>query len=198
MVINEELLLRMGASIIKFNQSEIIFSQGNYPNFYYQIKKGEVKLNNYNEDGKEFIQNIFTLGHSFAESLLFINKPYPMNAVALTDCEIIRLSKDHFLRLLELYPKVSLQLNKYLSDRLYYKYIMLKNNSSLNPQTRLSGLLDYLKSFQENKSEYSFEIPLTRQQLASLTGLCVETAIRTIKNMERRKMLKIKNRKIYY
>ncbi|HIB8182193.1 TPA: Crp/Fnr family transcriptional regulator [Elizabethkingia anophelis] len=198
MVINEELLLRMGASIIKFNQSEIIFSQDNYPNFYYQIKKGEVKLNNYNEDGKEFIQNIFARGQSFAESLLFINKPYPMNAVALTDCEIIRLSKDNFLHLLELYPEISLKLNKYLSDRLYYKYIMLKNNSSPNPQTRLSGLLDYLKSFQEDKNEYSFQIPLTRQQLASLTGLCVETAIRTIKIMERRKLLKIKNRKIYY
>ncbi|WP_228459647.1 helix-turn-helix domain-containing protein [Chryseobacterium bernardetii] len=41
-------------------------------------------------------------------------------------------------------------------------------------------------------------IPLTRQQMASLTGLCVETAIRTIKHMEKEKILKIENRKILY
>lgn len=34
--------------------------------------------------------------------------------------------------------------------------------------------------------------------MASLTGLCVETAIRTIKGMEKDKIVKIKDRKILY
>ncbi|WP_418123738.1 helix-turn-helix domain-containing protein [Chryseobacterium sp. PTM-20240506] len=58
--------------------------------------------------------------------------------------------------------------------------------------------MDYLKSYDENKTPYSFQIPLTRQQLASLTGLRVETVIRVIKNMEKENELKIVNRKIFY
>jgi CRP-like cAMP-binding protein len=42
------------------------------------------------------------------------------------------------------------------------------------------------------------QIPLTRQQLASFTGLSVETVIRSIKNMEKNGVLKIQNRKIWY
>jgi CRP-like cAMP-binding protein len=75
---------------------------------------------------------------------------------------------------------------------------MMLNISSQNPSIRLKGLMDYLKSFQDDVTPYSFMIPLTRQQMASLTGLCVETAIRTIKHMEKDKILRIENRKILY
>ncbi|WP_262891347.1 helix-turn-helix domain-containing protein [Epilithonimonas arachidiradicis] len=37
-----------------------------------------------------------------------------------------------------------------------------------------------------------------RQQMANLTGLCVETTIRTLKAMEKKNLLKIRNRKILY
>ncbi|WP_276875626.1 helix-turn-helix domain-containing protein [Chryseobacterium joostei] len=58
--------------------------------------------------------------------------------------------------------------------------------------------MDYLKSFAIDQKQYSFKVPLTRQQMAGLTGLCVETTIRTIKGMERAMMLRIKDRKIMY
>ena len=89
-------------------------------------------------------------------------------------------------------------MNKTLSQKLYFKLIMAQNLSSQNPTAKLKVLMDYLKSFQENQSPYSFMIPLTRQQMANLTGLCVETAIRTIKVMEKNKIVKIKDRKILY
>lgn len=59
-------------------------------------------------------------------------------------------------------------------------------------------MLDYHKSFDHNQEQFSFEVPLTRQQLASMTGLRVETVIRTIKKMEQQNIVKIINRKIYY
>ncbi len=91
-----------------------------------------------------------------------------------------------------------MEISSFLSQRLYYKFIMMLNISSQNPTIRLKGLMDYLKSFQDDVRPYSFMVPLTRQQMASLTGLCVETAIRTIKHMEKDKILKIENRKILY
>jgi CRP-like cAMP-binding protein len=198
MVIKEEILHSVGAVTRRYRPSEIIFNEGDVPKYYYQIITGNVKLNNYNDDGKEIIQTLLEEGQSIGESLLFMDKPYPMNAVALTECNIIRLPRSVFLDLMKLYPDLCLNMNKILSQRLYFKIIMTQNLSSQNPTAKLKGLMDYLKSFQKEQSPYSFLIPLTRQQMASLTGLCVETAIRTIKMMERNKMVKIENRKILY
>jgi uncharacterized membrane protein (UPF0182 family) len=33
------------------------------------------------------------------------------------------------------------------------------------------GVLDYHKSFYEDQSKYSYEVPLTRQQIAAITAL---------------------------
>ncbi|STC97609.1 Uncharacterised protein [Chryseobacterium carnipullorum] len=67
---------------------------------------------------------------------------------------------------------------------------MLYNLSFQNPMLKLKQLMDYFKSYCEDKTQYSFQIPLTRQQLASLTGLRVETVIRAVKSMEKDKILK--------
>ncbi|WP_292010084.1 Crp/Fnr family transcriptional regulator [Chryseobacterium sp.] len=198
MVINEEILYSMGAEIKKFSPTELIFREGDLPSFYFQIIKGEVKLNSYNEEGKELIQNILGNGQCIGESLLFMDKPSPMNAIALNHCTILKLSKFDFFRLLKYYPDICMDINKCISQRLYFKLIMAQTIHSQNPAAKLKVLLDYLKSFQKEKKAFSFQIPLTRQQIASLTGICVETAIRTIKSMERDHMLKIINQKIMY
>lgn len=121
-----------------------------------------------------------------------------MNAEVITECTVLRLHKSIFFNLLQQSPELWLEVSSFLSQRLYYKFIMMQSLSSQNPSIRLRGLMDYLKSFQQDLSPYSFLVPLTRQQMASLTGLCVETAIRTIKHMERDKILRIENRKILY
>jgi CRP-like cAMP-binding protein len=195
MVIEEKLLYSMGASVKTYEPAEIIFKEGDWPAFYYQIIQGEVKLNNYNEEGKESIQIMVEDGQSIGESLLFMEKFYPMNAVAITECEILRLSRRAFLDLLREDAEVSYEMNKCLSQRLYYKLIMTQNIASQNPVQKLMALMDYLKSFAKDQQQYSFKVPLTRQQMA---GLCVETTIRTIKGMERDSILKIEDRKILY
>ncbi len=198
MVIDENILYSAGAEIRHYKPSEYLFNEGEPPIYYYQIIQGEVKLNNYNEEGKEFIQNILSEGQSCGESILFINKPYPMNAQTLTKCTILRLHKSAFFNLLSSSVELCMEISAFLSQRLYYKFVMMQNISSQSPMVRLKGLLDYLKSFHEDESPYSFRVPLTRQQLASLTGLRVETTIRTIKHMEKNKIVQIKNRKILY
>lgn len=74
---------------------------------------------------------------------------------------------------------------------------MLENNSSLRPETRIVGVLDYHKSFYEDQSKYSYEVPLTRQQIAAITALRVETVVRAVKKLEKEEYLKIINRKIF-
>lgn len=197
-MIAEDLLISFGAETKEYKAGDIIFHEGEFSMFYHQIERGRIKLNNYTESGKEFIQNIFSDGHSFGESLLFVDRAYPMNAIAMQDSRVFRLPKSNFLNLIKENQKVSLDVYQCLAERMYYKYIMLYNLSFQNPMLKLKQLMDYLKSYYEDKSPYSFQVSLTRQQLASLTGLRVETVIRAIKSMEKDKILKIEKRKIMY
>lgn len=197
MLISEELLIAYGAETQVFEPSQIIFNEGDTPKYYYQVVDGRIKLNSYNEEGKELIFAILERGLSVCELLLFIDETYPVNAITFEKCTVLRLSKLNFEKILDENPQTSRDINKFLSQRLYYKYIMLKNNSSLKPAVRIKGALDYYKSFADDQTKFSYQIPLTRQQIASLTALRVETVVRTVKMLEREGFLKIINRKIF-
>ncbi|MDQ0594215.1 CRP-like cAMP-binding protein [Chryseobacterium ginsenosidimutans] len=198
MNIEPQILYSFGAEDKHYASKEIIYNEGDYALYYYQIISGKVKQNNYNEEGKEFIHNILGEKQSFGEPMLFLEKYYVMNAVCLSNVEIIRLPKKNFIELLEEHPNLAMEMNACLSQRLYFKAIMLQSMSSQNPILRLKGLLDYLKSYHDGDCEKCFHVEFTRQQIANLTGLRVETVIRALKKMEKEGNLTIKDRKILY
>lgn len=74
MLIAENLLLSYGAEPETFERGDIIFNENDTPKNYYQITSGRIKLNHYNEEGKELILAILQPGLSVCELLLFINK----------------------------------------------------------------------------------------------------------------------------
>lgn len=191
-------LVQSGAEQKNYPKGTVIFEAKTYPKFYYQIVVGKVKMNNYSESGKEFIQNIFTAGQSFGEPPLFIDEPYPANAIALTDITLLQISKEQFFVMLYQHPEVSIAVNRSLARRLFFKAVMAPEISSKEPEKKLLALMDYIKNHGENPlDDTPFLIPMTRQQLADLTGLRVETVIRTIKQLEKDGKLQIIKRKIY-
>lgn len=196
--LDEDLLKAFGGEVKFYQEGEKIFQQGEIPINYFQIVEGKVKENSQDQQGREFIHNILGDGQSFGDSMLFIDKRYPINAEAITGCKIIKLSKSNFLNLIEKHPEVSVQINSCMSQRMHYQFIMMQNLASNDPVIRLTGLLEYLKSFHGDDVPLSFQIQLTRQQIANLTGLRVETVIRTIKKMEKDFTVKIDNRKIFF
>lgn len=198
MLISKELLSSYGAEYENYDRGDIIFDEGHTPKNYYQVVKGRMKLNHYNDEGKELILAILERGLSVCELLLFIDKKYPVNAVVIEAGTVLKLPKAVFSKMLDENPGVSKDINIFLSERLYYKYLMVENNASLYADVRIKGVLDYHKSFSKDTTPFSFQIPLTRQQIASMTGLRVETVIRTIKNLEKQEVLKIRDRQIYY
>lgn len=197
-MIAEEILYEFDAEKLFFPKGEVIFNEGQFAVCYYQIASGEVKMNNFNSDGKEFIQGMFQVGQSFGEPPLFADVKYPANAEALTDAEVFRLPKDKFLKLLEKYPEEHLAITKSLAGRLYYKAIMATEISSQEPEHRILRILDYLKKHVHHLTEpFSFQVNITRQQIADLTGLRIETVIRATKSLEKKGELKIIKRKLY-
>ncbi len=197
-MIAAELLDKYGAVKKPFIKNDIIFEEGNLPAYYYQIISGEVKMSNYNDDGREFIQGIFYKEQSFGEPPLFLNQNYPANAIAVEDSEILLLPKNNFMKLLDENAAVSLKIIENLAQRLYYKSVMAAEMSTQEPEHRVLKLIDHgIAYFNFKKDENGYLITFTRQQIGDLTGLCVETVIKTIKALEKKGVLKIINRKVY-
>ena len=193
-----ELLEKYGALKKVYDKTSIIFEEGKLPANYYQIISGEIKMNNYNDDGREFIQGIFYKNQSFGEPPLFLNQNYPASAVAVEDSEILYLSRPNFMRLLEENPLISLKIIENLAQRLYYKSVMAAEMSTQEPEHRVLKLIDHgIAYFNFKKDQNGYLINFTRQQIGDLTGLRVETVIRTIKALEKKGVLKIINRKVY-
>ena len=155
---------------------------------------------NLNEDGKEFIQGIFSKNRSFGEPPLFSSDElYVANAIALENTKLLRLEKSSFINLLKENPEVHLQFTQTLADRLHFKSIMAAEISNNDPESRIITLIDYLKyKIYKIPVPFEYEVELTRQQIADLTGLRVETVIRSIKELEKKGKVRIISRKVYY
>ena len=80
--------------------------------------------------------------------------------------------------------------------------MILTEVSSYDPEHRLTTLLQYFKSKEQRIKQSASDlrskiiIPFTRQQLADMTGLRVETVIRTVKKMEKEGKLSLEGHKI--
>ncbi|WP_125722222.1 Crp/Fnr family transcriptional regulator [Flavobacterium ustbae] len=197
-MITVQLLEKYGVTRKSFDKNDIVFEEGNLPLHYYQIISGEVKMSNYNDDGREFIQGIFYNGQSFGEPPLFLNQKYPANAIAVENAEIFILPKENFMKLLEENPKVSITIIENLAQRLYYKSVMAAEISTHEPEHRVLKLIEHgIVYFNFQKDKNGYLINFTRQQIGDLTGLRVETVIRAIKALEKKGELKIINRKVY-
>lgn len=181
MKIDEDLLLSYGAIYMDYAAKENIFFTGHYSRYYFQIVKGTVELSNVLEDGKEIILGVFLEGNSLAESLLFTGQPYPMNAVAKTDCTVLRISRTGFLRLLKHDPAITLGMLERLSSDLFYQYHMHTIVAESQPLSKIKSLFDFYKDFIGVNNGSVFKVPFTRQEIAKMVGLRVETVVRTIK-----------------
>lgn len=192
-MIPEELLFKHGALKLNLAKGEILFHEGDYAHFYYQISEGEIKMFNHTEDGKEFVQGIFAAGKSFGEPPLLGEFKYPASASASHSSILIKLPKDNFIALLRANSDIHLGFTALLCNRLAYKAMIGKEVSIHPPEHRILTILEYLKK-QNDSTE--FVVELTRQQIAELTGLRVETVIRAIKKLEGQKILRLENHKI--
>lgn len=193
---NIHFLLQHGARR-HYTKGQIIFFEGDEAKYFFVIVQGKVKMINTNNDSKEFIQGIFYTGQSFGEASLFTGKQiYPSTAIADSDAQLVCIEKPAFLKLLKNNSDLHFEITKSLAESVQFKIIINKEISGYNPAHRLETLFQYLK---HNSAKHTNKtaIDLTRQELANLTGLRVETVIRAVKKLETEGKLKIINRKIF-
>jgi CRP/FNR family transcriptional regulator, cyclic AMP receptor protein len=196
-MVDIDLLLAWGASYKKLDPGEIIFKEGTSCQFYMQLVSGSVKWFNIDEEGKEYIQTIIEAGECFGEIPLFDGGTYAATAIAESPTMIIRLSKSSFLQLIRDNPDIHFAFTKLLAKRVRFKFLLLKSLALQAPEARIATLLNYLKKENKNFCPECNQLNLTRQQIADMTGLRVETVIRTMRGMHEKGVLTIDKGKVY-
>jgi len=197
MMIDIDTLLATGAAYKKVPAGGIIFNEGAECNFYHQLVSGAVRWVNIDDEGNEFIQNMIDPGECFGEMPLFDDFPFAASAIAETDAVILRLHKSSFIQLVIERPDIHFRFTKLMSERLRFKFLLLKELAHHDPEQSISTLLQYMKQNKKNICSKCYKVNLTRQQIANMTGLRVETVIRTIRHLHEQGKLVIEKGKVY-
>jgi CRP-like cAMP-binding protein len=196
-MIDERILLKYGATEINLEKGEHLFHEKERAANYFQVKSGKIKMFNLNSEGKLFTQGMFEAGESFGEPPLFDDSAYPACTIAEENSSLYKLSKAKFIKLLKENPDIHFAFTRMLATRLLYKSMILKEISGYNPDHRILSLIDYMKKEKGIPASEKYEVSLTRQQIADLTGLRVETVIRSVKTLEKEGSLKLIGHKVY-
>ncbi len=196
-MIDTDILLTLGAAYKKVIAGEIIFNEGSECKFYHQLVDGSVRWSNIDEEGNEFIQNIIEGGECFGEMPLFDDEPYAATAIADTDCVVLRLHKPAFLELLTERPDIHFGFTRMMAQRIRFKFLLIRELANHDPEKSITTLLNYLKRTRKHVCEKCNKVKLTRQQIANMTGMRVETVIRAIRHLHDKGSLVIEKGKVF-
>ena len=117
--------------------------------------------------------------------------------VTTRDSVILKLSRTIFLQILEENPEIQKSMLCTFAQKLYDKAVSARMLNNQAPEERILDFLGYFKK-KSTSTEDKILIPYTRQELANLTGLRIETVIRTLRKLSETNKVDIINHKGYY
>lgn len=158
-----------------FKKRETLFEEGDYPRYLFFIKDGKVKVFKTNEDGKEYIINIYGPGEFVGFVDLIKDEEYIESAAALEDTEVSLIPKEDFQKLLYGNRDVASQLIKMLANNIAAQEEQLLQLAYNSVRKRVADAILYL-SERENKEN----IQILRDDLARIVGTAKESVIRML------------------
>ncbi len=109
------------ANICQFRQlrrGDYVFQVGDGCESFYIVVSGQVKLFLTSPLGQEKVIEIFSACQSFAEAIMFLDKPYIFNAQALNDVVLLEISKQSVFSEIARDPKFAMHMLGGVSRRL--------------------------------------------------------------------------------
>lgn len=129
------------AHVRRFDRGATIFLQGERATAIYIVIDGWVKLYRIAPNGAEAVVGVFTKGRSFGEAVAFRHDLYPVAAEAVTDCTLIRIEADAFLRLIREEPEIAVSI---LSATFVHLHSLVGQVEALKAQTGAQRLAEFL------------------------------------------------------
>lgn len=161
---------------------ERIYFEGDEAEYFYLVAMGKVRLSCEAGQGREALLDILRNGEYFGSFATFGGRVYTEDAVAHTDCCILRISTADFERILVEHPDVTRKVLDTVSQRLAKSQEIVVQLSAFSAERRIaSALLRLASKLGEARGEgVLIQLPFSRQDLAAMTGSTPETVSRVM------------------
>ena len=180
-----------------------LYQEGKRPRGLYFLKSGKIKAYRMNEDGKEYITNLYVSGDYIGYLPLLENKSYEDSAVVLEDAEVALFPKDEFLDALYQDLQIATRFIKLIARSVQEKEERLLSLAYGSLRKRVAkGLLDIQAKFggtQPDAKTGRSHLPLSisREDIAQYIGTATESLIRTLSDFKAEKLIDIQEGKIH-
>jgi CRP/FNR family transcriptional regulator len=168
------------ASVREYSKGQTIFEEGEPSDAFYTIASGRVKIFKMLPSGKDLILEVFGTGDPLGAVAAYDGRPFPASAIALEDTTCLVIPRGEFFKLLEQHPTLVRGLLLGLTHRLVELTNRLAELSGGTIERRFARLFLKLAAQmgRPDRGGTFVPLPLSRQELADMTGTTIETCIR--------------------
>ncbi len=161
--------IKGGKHVRKYTSKKAIFCQGDVADSIFYIEKGKVKLGVVSNRGKEAVVAILGAGDFLGEGCLAGQNKRMSSATPLTDCTVVRISKDATIRALRADPAFSETFLAYLLVRNIRIQEDLVDQLFNSSEKRLARVLLLLANYGQDKPDLVIA-KISQETLAEMIG----------------------------
>ncbi|SMC94840.1 response regulator [Pedobacter nyackensis] len=161
-------------------KKQVLYYEGDTPQGLYLVVEGSIKTIKLAADGRQFITGLYNPDDYIGLDALLLDEDFTETAEAVEDTSLYLLPRELILNLVNKYPEVSNQFIKILSNNIHEKEEQLLELAYLSVRKRLAQVLLRLSK----KASDSDLLNVTRDELAALAGIAIETVSRTLSDFK--------------
>ena len=180
---------------VNAQKGDILFHKGDMPTGFHLIAHGQIKLGLTSSQGAEKVIDILGQGQTFGEAVMFMDRPYPVFAQALSDARLLHISKQAMLNELERDPRLSRKMIAALSVRLHHLIADVESYSLHSGRQRIIGYLLRGNSDKDTRS-LTVTLPTSKGTIASRLNLTQEHFSRILHELSECGVIAVEGRRI--
>ncbi len=178
-----------------YRAKDVVYREGDTPNYLYLLKKGKIKVVKTDHYGKELVVEIIGAGDYFGYMAILEGSEHKETAVALDDAEVLLIPRAEFLTLVESNRDVAVRFIKMLAGNVKNQEERLLQLAYAPVRERAArALLDLHERFVKQGGQE--EIRISRDDLAAVVGTATESLIRTLSDFKDSGFIQVKGRSI--
>ena len=191
--------LATGCHLRRLARGEMVFRVGEPCNEFHVAVTGQVKLFALSPAGQEKIIELIGPGHSFAEALMFTDRPYIINAQTLSDSLVLTVSKQAVLTEIEADSRFALRMLAGISRRLHGLVQDVEAYALRSGVQRVVGYLLRNQAVDDSGEGEGFTVslPVSKATLASRLSLTPEYFSRVLHELEAAGLISVDKRDIH-
>ncbi len=186
------------AQSLRREKGKDFFRQGESARKFFVLRRGRIKVSQITSEGHQIVVRYAGPGEMFGCVPLHGGKEYPATATAVSESEALCWDHSSFDRLIERYPRIAINALELVGEELAGFRARYQELATERVEQRVARALLRLVRQAGKKVEGGvlIEFPLSRQDLAELTGTTLHTVSRTLSVWEQQKIIKSGRKKI--